>query len=74
MISWKPVCGPELSQRMLLATVKSVAAMVRNWPWHSTRPSRWALASKWSTASMKWMPVSSCQHLADAAGELRDGC
>ena len=32
---------------MLLATLNSVTAMVRSWPWHSTRPSRWALASKW---------------------------
>ena len=36
---------------MLLATLNSVTAIVRNWPWHSTRPSRWALASKWSAAS-----------------------
>ena len=43
---------------MLLATLNSVAAMVRNWPWHSTSPSRWALASKWSAASTKGMPVS----------------
>ena len=59
---------------MLLATLNSVVAMVRNWPWHSTSPSRWALASKWSTASTKGMPVSSGQQLRTRGGRTRDGC
>ena len=33
--------------------------MVFSRPWHSTSPSRWALASKWFSASSKGMPVSS---------------
>ncbi len=46
---------------MLLATLNSVVAIVRNWPWHSTNPSRWALASKWLAASTNGMPVSSAR-------------
>ena len=55
---------------MLLATLNSVAAIVRNWPWHSTSPSRWALASKWLAASTNGMPVSCGQRRSDAAAEL----
>ena len=58
---------------MLLATLNSVAAMVRNWPWHSTRPSRWALASKWSAASTKRDAGFAGQQFAHAAAELGMG-
>ena len=51
--------GPELSQRMSLAILKRLTAMVLSWPLASTRASLAAWASKWSTASWKGRPVFS---------------
>ena len=46
MTSKKPQRGPEPNQRMLLAMLNKLMAMVLICPWDSTKPSRWALASK----------------------------
>ena len=70
--SKNPQRGPEPSQRMLFETLKSVTAMFRSWPEHSTRPSRLALASKWLAASTNLTPVSLCSTSATAAPNL--GC
>src|ERR1051325_4328823 len=56
-ISPMPQRGPEASQRMSLAILLKLTAMVFRKPLASTMPSFDAWASKWFLASTKSMPV-----------------